>query len=84
LNVADIVEALKAEFIREADALKSGNPSQEELQRYHVELEEWIRQLHAAYRMWSTKGSREWPAVKRIAEVNWWVDQPEGRNALMR
>ncbi|HZR27438.1 MAG TPA: hypothetical protein VFA71_01555, partial [Terriglobales bacterium] len=83
-DAADIVEALKTEFVRKANALKSRNFPSDEVEKHKAEVEAWVTSLHMAFQTWKTKGNPDWPSVKRIEYVNWWVDQPDGRNALLR
>jgi len=83
-DAADAVEAYQARFVRRANYIKAGKLSPEEVKKYRIDVEEWVKNLHAAYDLWRTKGSEEWDGVKRIKYVNWWVEQPEGRAALLR
>lgn len=83
-DAADIAEALKTELVQKANALKGGDAPRERLEKHRAEVETWIRDLRAALQQWRTKGSPEWPGVKRMEYLSWWVDQPEGRAALFR
>ena len=83
-DAADSVEALKAEYVQEANALKSSNLPPDKVAEHRAKVENWVIQLHLAYQQWRTKGNPDWPSVKRIEFVNWWVDQPEGKAELLR
>ncbi|ASL26559.1 hypothetical protein ACG10_09840 [Azotobacter chroococcum] len=80
----DMAEALKAEFVKKAEALRQENPSGEKVELHKKAVEEWIKNLRLAFNAWKTKGNPDWQAVKRMEFLVWWVDQPEGKAALMR
>lgn len=81
---ADIAEALKAEFVQKAQALKRGDASAEQLAKHREAVNQWIAALRVATEAWTSKGSPEWAPVKRMKFLVWWVDEPDGRSALLR
>ncbi len=83
-HAADIAEALKDEFVQKGTALKQGNASSAQIEAHHAALEQWIAALGQVHAAWKERGSTEWPGVKRLAYLVWWVNEPEGRAALFR
>jgi hypothetical protein len=83
-DAADVTEALKSEFTRRAEDLNAGKLSDAEADKYRTDVESWIDFLHNKfYPAWKAKGA-DWEPIKRIEFVNWWVDQPDGKKALLR
>lgn len=83
-DAADIAEALKSEFVTKAATLKREGASGARLTAHQAEVEKWIVALGQVHAAWKAKGSSEWPGVKRLAYLVWWVNEPEGRTALFR
>lgn len=81
---ADIAEALKSEFVQKANALRQNGASGDRLTEHRAAVEEWIARLRQVFAAWKAKGSPAWPPVKRLEYLVYWVDQPEGKMALMR
>jgi hypothetical protein len=83
-DAADIAEAMKSEYVRNVETLKTAGSPSEQVREHQKQVENWIKKFRDAFEYLKTNGSREWPGVKRLEFLSWWVDQAAGRSALSR